>query len=239
MKKLFLYMSISCMLQVGFYFLFMHNHFAVDRVFYNPISILSVFFFLGLYIKKTRYILKHTDRIWVNIKIALMLSGILFSLLVILSLLGNISLAVVYFFFTNLTQSTYTSGLPTLIWHYNLGVFNLIMFMLNIFLVLKAYPSNKEELDAKVIYIGLSVLLLSLYILGMVLNLPLIYYHGYMFTSFFIFWFFIPVFYNLINQFHHYYGVLFAWVITALFYWQIIYQLFSDLLNIHGFILGN
>lgn len=233
-----IFISLALLLQTLYYLVFMHQDFKHNVFSYNPISIISLVVLLIYYLVKTyREIRFKTFDYAANLRWFLIVFIVINSFLVIGSLLGNLMFNILYFFFTSQAISTYTSALPTTLWHFNLGQFNIMIIVLFSFNYLKSKPTNKEELFAKNIYKIISLLILVFIIIGVFTYLDILFYHSFTIMAFLIFWFFIPIFYIIIKHFHVDIAVISAWGFSLLIYWPLIRELFDHLVHIYGYML--
>ncbi len=231
MKVLFKLLGISLLIQLIYYFL---NR-PLDS--YNIVSVINILFFLGLYIKKTFYTIKNSVFVFIlNIIIALMIIIALYSIIFSLSIWSHIGIASLYLFVYDLRQPIFTDPMFIKTWEYNLITYQFIIFLLNLFVVV--IKSENEKLERRVIriYQILTALIILSILFFMYYNLHAFYFFIFFVVSILIFWFAVPIFYNLCNQFQHFYGVLIGWSVVSIYLWQVLNYIMSQLNRIYGYI---
>lgn len=239
MKKLFLFIGVSIILQTAFYLLFMKDDFSLEKYYYNPISIISVLSFLILYIKNSFYTLKYgTFHRFKNIIITFVMIIMLSVLCLFLSVWTQLGVQMLYFTINNDNISRYNNPFFYNLWDYNLIFLNYLYFMLNIFTyTAKAFPQKQSK--AFVYFHKITTgFILGLFAYLIVFKLDFFYYHIFLMTIAFIYWLLTPFIKRAIEEYHYHFGVLVAWSICIISLWPLFNFVFSQLNSTYAYIPG-
>lgn len=223
MKKICKYMMISIILQLAYYFLFMKPYLNTKGWHHNPLSIISIVFFLYLFIKESKYTFVRQFSTYMQlIGISLATFVVINCILVYLSLSNNILAASLYLVIFDTTTPIYKSSYLTDFGVYHFVILQFIIFFFNVFVNI----IKKDDYFAKVKFRKIFRLLTILLLLGvgilMFKNIHSFYYNIFYITAFFLFWLIMPFFFRLCDSYFNFIPYLFGLIITVMSHWVIL-----------------
>lgn len=241
MKKVLLYLLVSIVLQVIYYYAFLHLQEPSGLFRYNLVSVLSTLIFFTLYIKRSFFILKYDKlRNFHNVVVSLIIVVTMFSIIFYLTFFGNLltasyGVAVHQISGYNLLRLYNDPSFGNLL-EFHLVRLQVSLLILYLFMDLILDNDRFRVRRYKKAYKISTVFLLIGMLTLLITNFGFFYYYNFLIVSTLIFWLAIPIFYNISSQFHHYFGVMVGWLASILLFWYMIGEFFSKYRVIVGYI---
>ncbi|NLC95495.1 MAG: hypothetical protein GX676_07395 [Bacilli bacterium] len=230
MKRILKYMLISIFLQLAYYFLFIRPNLSTHGWYHNPISIISMIFFLYLFIKESKYsYVRQLSTYLQLVGICLSTVIVINCLLVYLSLSNNILTASLYLVIYDTTTPLYTSSMLTDFGVYHFLILQFIIFFFNVFVIIVKNDDYFAKVRFRKRYRLITLILFLSVISLLFINIHIFYYNIYYITAFFLFWLIMPFFFRLCDAYFNFIPYLCGLIITVMTQWIILNKIVPQL----------